>query len=146
MEAGDFFGTTHSRIVKAIAEAETHTTGEIRVHISRRWFEREPLHRARRIFSKLHMENTDGHNAVLLYVNLRCRKFAFFGGEGIDKEVGSKYWQKIAKELGQDMRSTHYENAIAKAVSKIGDVLAKHYPTDQAHANKHKLSVEVTED
>lgn len=92
------------------------------------------------------MENTSGHNAVLLYVNLHRKKFAFFGGEGIDKNVGQKYWQKIARELSQDLRSTHFENAIAKAVLKIGEALSKHYPADLAHPNKHELSNEVTED
>lgn len=135
-----------SRIVQAIGEAEIRTTGEIRVHLSKRWFEQNPLHRARKIFHKFGMQRTSNRNAVLLYVNLRRKRLAIYGDEAVHDNVGQQYWDKIAKELSQDLRSTHHENAIAIAVRKIGNELAKHFPCDSTHQNHHELSPEVTSD
>jgi uncharacterized membrane protein len=83
---------------------------------------------------------------VLLYVNLRRRKFAIYGDEGIHQSVGQRYWEKIARELVQDLRGTHHENAIAMAVEKMGDALAKYFPIDSDHPNENQLSNEVTLD
>jgi uncharacterized membrane protein len=139
-------GKKFSKIVEAIARAETRTTGEIRVHISKRWIERDPMARAQTIFRKIGMERTALRNAVLLYVNLRRKKFAIYGDEGIHQSVGQRYWEKIARELTQDLRGTHHENAIAMAVEKIGDALAQYFPIDSNHLNENQLSNEVTQD
>jgi uncharacterized membrane protein len=135
-----------SKIVEAIARAETKTTGEIRVHISKRWFEPNPLVRAQKLFRRLGMERTSLRNAVLLYVNLRKRRFAIFGDEGIHQSVGQKYWESIAKELSQDLRGTHHENAIAAAVNKISIALAENFPLDSTHTNRQELSNDVSTD
>jgi uncharacterized membrane protein len=139
-------GKKFSRIVEAIARAETHTTGEIRVHISKRWFEPDPMLRARKLFDRLGMRRTTLKNAVLLYVNLRRKKFAIYGDEGIHHSVGQKYWERIARELSQDLRGTHHENAIALAVNKIGGALAENFPVDQTHFNRQELSNDVSSD
>lgn len=139
-------GKKFSRIVEAIAKAETHTTGEIRVHLSKRWFEPDALRRAEKVFHRLGMGRTTLRNAVLLYVNLRRRKFAIFGDEGIHQSVGQRYWEQIARELSQDLRGTHHENAIAMAVTKIGDALAENFPSDSDHSNRQELSNDVTSD
>jgi uncharacterized membrane protein len=139
-------GKKFSKIVEAIAEAETHTTGEIRVHISKRWFEPDPYRRAQKVFDRLGMGRTSLKNAVLLYVNLRHRKFAIYGDEGIHQSVGQRYWERIARELSQDLRGTHHENAIALAVSKIGKALEENFPVTSAQTNHQELSDDVTSD
>ncbi len=139
-------GRKFSKIVESIAKAETRTTGEIRVHISKRWIERDPMKRAQKLFLRLGMNRTQLKNAVLLYVNLRRRKFAIYGDEGIHKSMGQKYWEKIARELSQDLRGTHHENAIALAVNKIGDALAENFPIDPMNSNPNELSNDVTTD
>lgn len=139
-------GKKFSKIVESIAQAEDRTTGEIRVHVSKRWIEKDPFARAQKLFYRLGMERTTLRNAVLLYINLRRKKFAIYGDEGIHQSVGQRYWEKIARELSQDLRGTHYENAIAMAVQKIGQALAESFPCDTSHPNRHELSNDVTSD
>jgi uncharacterized membrane protein len=139
-------GKKFSKIVEAIAQAEDRSTGEIRVHVSKRWFEKDPFARAQKLFYRLGMERTTLRNAVLLYVNFRRRKFAIYADEGIHQSVGQRYWEKIARELSQDLRGTHHENAIATAVQKIGQALAESFPSDPTHPNRHELSNDVTSD
>jgi uncharacterized membrane protein len=133
-------------IVEAIARAERGTTGEIRVHLSRRLLEKDAMRRARRLFTRFEMHQTEDRNAVLLYVNLRRHKLAVVGDEGIHHRVGDEFWKKLVHELRSDLKGTHPENAIAMAVHRIGEELAKHFPLERGARHPNKLSNEVSED
>lgn len=139
-------GNQHMMVVEAIAEAERGTTGEIRVHISNRRFDFHPMKRARQIFMRYEMENTEHRNAVLLYVNPRRRQFAVYGDVGIHTAVGQQHWDELAKNLRADLASTDFENAIARCVRALGKTLAIEYPAAPGEANPDELSNEVTED
>lgn len=143
MEAGK---KQNSPIVQAIAEAEQYTTGEIQVHLSRRWFETNPLKRAIQLFRLYGMEKTENRNGVLLYVNLRRRKFAVVGDEGIHKIVGQKYWQELTQNLHEDLQSTHPECAIALAVRTLGVTLARFFPIQEGEKNPNELPNAVKSD
>ncbi len=134
-----------SPIVKAIGEAEKNTTAEIRVYLSKRWLDRHPYHRAKTLFFKHGMDQTKHRNGTMLYVNLRCKKFAIFGDEGIHQKVGQSYWDLIAKNLALDLKSTHSENAIARAVFSVGEKLKEFFASDGTE-NPNELSDAVLED
>jgi uncharacterized membrane protein len=119
-----------SPILIALAEAESGSTGEIRVHLSRRWIERDPFARAAALFREFGMARTAKRNAVLVYVNLRRHKFAIAADEGINSAVGQRFWEKLSRELAVDLRSTHPEKAVAMTVTRIGEALKKHFPAE----------------
>jgi uncharacterized membrane protein len=125
MEAGS---TASSPIVQALAKAEAGTTGEIRVHLTKSLFEKDPFGRATRLFERFGMARTSQHNAVLLYVNLRKQRFAIAADHGIDQAVGPHYWKLLSKELAENLRSTHPERAIALAIESLGQKLRQHFP------------------
>lgn len=131
-----------SPIVAAIAEAEKGTTGEIRVHITKRWIEGDIYKRAQKVFKKLKMHETRQRNAVLLYVNIKKHRYAIVGDQGIHQAVGEAYWKELSKGLSEDLRSTHFERAIAIAVKTLGETLRRYFPSDTHTANE--LSNEVT--
>jgi len=141
-----FSQSAQSPIVEAIRLAEENTTGEIRVHLSKKWIERDPYKRATRLFQKFGMFRTTHRNAVLFYVNLKRHKFAIVGDEGIHKTVGQRYWEELARELKRALISTHPENAIAIGVSKIGEILQKHYPLESGAKHHNELKDEFSED
>lgn len=134
------------RIVMAIAAAERGTTGEIRVHLSKRWIERNSMKRARRLFARFGMSQTPDRNAVLLYVNLRRRKLAVIGDLGIHSRVGERFWNQLASGLRADLRATHPENAIAIAVAKVGQELCRYFPLPPGAKRTHAPPDEVTQD
>lgn len=127
-------GKAVSPIVRAISRSEAGTTGEIRVHISRHWFEKDVLGSAMRVFLEHGMHRTAQRNAVLIYVNTRTRRFAVIGDEGINQAVGRGFWKGLAENLREDLLSTHRENAIAIAVLMVGAALRKHFPADREKA------------
>ncbi len=143
METGN-----HSRspIVVAIAEAEQKTSGQISVHLSRRWIDRDPLKSANQIFVRYRLHQTEQRNAVLLYFNLRRKKFAICGDVGIHQRVGNEYWQGVARELKSELQGTHYERAIANSIRKIGTVMAKFFPREGLQKKVNELPDDVTED
>ena len=110
----------HSPIVAAIGAAERETTAEIRVHLSKRFIDRNPTLRARKVFVELQMHKTELRNGVLLYVNLRRRKFAIVGDEGIHSKVGQDYWNSIADSLISGLKTKSTEEAIANTVLEVG--------------------------
>jgi len=144
--AGKSNKTKESPIVHAIEAAEAGTTGEIQVHLTKRWVEKDAFSRAQKLFHQFGMTRTTNRNAVLLYVNFRKHKFAIIGDEGIHKVVGQHYWEELAKHLQQDLRSTHAENAIAMAVMTIGQTLKKYFPADLDAHNSNELPDHVSED
>ena len=144
-EVGQVEAGKISPIVNAIGEAEKNTTGEIRVYLSKRWLDIHPYKRAQKLFLKHKMEKTKYRNGIMLYVNLKRKKFAIFGDEGIHQKVGQHYWDAIAKNLMQDLKSTHFENAIAKAVLSVGEKLKELFPSNDNH-NPNELSDRMLED
>ncbi len=117
-----------SPILTAIREAERGSTGEIRVHLTQRWFERDAYSRARQLFNLYQMSRTQFRNAILIYVNLRKKKFAIIGDFAIHDAVGQIYWKNLAKELQENLRSTQSEKAISLAVLALGNALREHFP------------------
>ena len=124
--------TQHSLIAQAIALAEVGTTGEIRVHLSKRFFEKDPFRRAQKLFQEYGMNQTSQRNAVLLYVNLRRHKISVVGDEGVQKAVGQSFWESLILELRRNLHATHQERAIAVSVTMIGNKLRKHFPAREA--------------
>lgn len=133
-----------SPIVQAIAQAEATTTGEIRVHLSRRRWERDPLAHAARLFIRFGMTQTEARNGVLIYVNLRRRRFAVVGDVGVHEKVAPGFWRQVADHLAENLHATHPERAVAEAVVEVGRELARWFPADAHKPNRNELANEVT--
>ena len=109
-----------SPIIHAIAETEKQVSVEIRVHISRRWWEPNALKRAQRIFERFGQSEKKTKGTILLYVNVHAKKFALVGQVNSTPPLSKRFWDKISNELIKNLRSTHYENAIALSVRYTG--------------------------
>jgi uncharacterized membrane protein len=120
---------TQSPIVAAIQQVETESTGEIRVHLSKKWIEKDPFQYANQLFQFYKMNKTTHRNTVLIYVNLRQKKFAIIGDQGIHQALGQKYWNKMANELQHNLRSTQSEKAIAQTILFLGQTLKTFFPS-----------------
>ncbi len=116
-----------SPILRALRFVEKNSTGEVRVHLASPRFERDPMASALRIFEEYGMTRTADRNAVLVYLNRRRRQFAIVADEGIHRSVGQKYWDQLAANFSEDLRSTYFENAIALLVYSVGTTLAKKF-------------------
>jgi len=129
-------------IVKAIRHAEQRTSGEVRVYVESRCRFMNALDRAQELFYGLKMNQTDEHNATLVYVAIKDRQVAVFGDEGIHQKVGAAYWDNVVKEMLANFNSDNYAKAIADAVIQIGNALQTHFPYDK-ETDKNELPDEI---
>ncbi len=133
----------HDDIVAAIREAENHTSGEIRVFISRKPVE-DPLPVAQAHFLKLGMDKTRHRNGVLIFVAPRARKFAVVGDTGVHTRCGDVFWRELTEEMAGHFRKAEFTAGLLHGIRKAGQLLAQHFPA--APGDRNELSDDVAHD
>ena len=133
----------HHRIIQAIHEAESKTSGEIRVLIQRGKLKSDPLVAAQRKFHRLGMHKTRERNAVLILVAPRVHKFAVVGDNGIHEKCGDEFWQRVVQRMRTHFQNEKFSDALVEAVKEIGTVLTKHFP--KTSRNTDELPNDVIE-
>jgi len=115
------------QIVSAIKEAETNTSGEIRVHIENTC-DMEVLDRATQVFAYLHMHQTKLRNGVLFYVALKSHKFAVLGDAGINAVVPPNFWHDITNVVIGYFKEGKYAEGLQKGILMAGEQLKAFFP------------------
>jgi uncharacterized membrane protein len=137
MRTRDFLGKLeHDRIVQSIRDAESKTSGEIRVFIQRGKLTADPLAFAQKKFQQLGMHKPYERNAVLLFVAPRAHKFAVVGDKAVHEKCGEQFWQRLVKKMQAHFQNERFSEALIEAVEEIGGVLAAHFPKTTANANE----------
>ena len=95
----------HDRIVEAIRQTESKTSGEIRVYIQRGELDRDVLIAAQEKFQSLGMQQTAARNGVLIFVAPRMQQFAVVGDQGIHQRCGDDLWQRVVNKMGAHFRA-----------------------------------------
>ena len=128
MKARDFLSKlAHDTIVKAISEAEKHTSGEIRVYVSRR-YQPDGLAAARARFHRLRMHEKHGRNAVLIYVAPVAQTFAVLGDKAAHEKFREGFWHEVREAMGADFKAGRFSEGILRAVQLVGEELRRHFP------------------
>jgi uncharacterized membrane protein len=130
-------------VVRAVAEAESRTSGEIRVHLDPRC-RGEPMARAVEVFERLGMTRTTHRNGVLIYLAVEDRKLAVIGDAGVHQRVDDAYWDRLRAALVAHLREGRPRDGLVAGVRDVGEVLARHFP--RAPDDPNELSDEVSLD
>ena len=126
----------HDRIIQAIHEAESKTSGEIRVLIQRGKLKSDPLVAAQRKFHRLGMHKTRERNAVLIFVAPRVHKFAIVGDQAIHEICGDELWQRVVEGMRTHFQNEKFSDALIEAVKEIGSMLERHFPKTSDDTNE----------
>jgi uncharacterized membrane protein len=118
----------HDKIVQAIRDAESRTSGKIRVFIQRGKLDGDPLIAAQNRFHRLGLHKNAQHSDVLIFVAPRAHKFAIVADEAIHKKCGEELWQRLVEQMREHFRNEKFTHALIEAIHEIGDVLASHFP------------------
>ena len=116
-----------SAVERAIALAETRTTGEIRVSIAGFFFG-SCRHLAERAFRRLGLHATRQRNGVLLLIAPARRQVVILGDEGIHAQVGDAFWTEIAARVSTRFREGRFTQGVVEAIDAIGEALVRHFP------------------
>jgi len=126
----------HDRIIQAIREAESKTSGEIRVLIQRGKLKSDPFVAAQKKFHRLGMHKTRERNAVLIFVAPRVHKFAVIGDKTIHEKCGDEFWQRIVEKMRMHFQNEKFSDALLEAVEEIGEALASDFPKTRQDTNE----------
>jgi uncharacterized membrane protein len=129
-------------IVAAIRNAESNTSGEIKVHIESS-SQGDPFDRGLEMFVRLGLRKTHLRNGVLIYVATEDRQFAIIADEGIDRLVPENFWEGIKHKMKQHFGRKQFVQGIIAAVSMTGEQLKLHFP-HAGENDRNELSDEVS--
>lgn len=116
------------RIVAAIREAESDTSGEIRVHLENRCLHVDAPTRAADLFRSLKMDKTDLRNGILIYMAVKDNEFGLYADEGINQAVPEGYWQEIAAGMEASFRAEEFVPGLTSGILAIGQKLKTYFP------------------
>src|SRR5436309_478602 len=129
------------RVQEAIATAETMTSGEIAVSVSRLfWGSVERA--AQKAFVRLRVTQTRDHDGVLIFVVPARRRFVVLGDSGIHEKAGQEFWNHVAAAVSEKFRDGDFTGGLVRGIEKIGEELAAHFPYDPA-TDKDELANDV---
>jgi len=135
-----FSDSETAKIVKTIREAESRTSGEIRIHLERRCW-RNPTARAAAVFNKLGMNETKDRTGVLIYVAHKSRKVAIIGDSGINQQVALEFWQERCSQLQTYFQKGAYCEGLCATIRTIGEELKHHFPAEKDDVNELSDSI-----
>jgi uncharacterized membrane protein len=128
-------------IARAVAEAEGHTSAEIRVHLDHSC-KGDALQQAIKVFERLGMHRTAARNGVLLYISVTDRKLAVIGDKGIHERVGEAYWQGLVATVRERLRQPPPRDGLIHALAEVGQELGRHFP--RRPDDKNEVSDQVS--
>lgn len=135
-KASTFFTKEQQEQIRnAIKEAESVTSGEIRVHIETR-LTGDVLDRAAWIFRKIGMHATDKRNGVLFFFAVRDHKFAIIGDRGINAVVPENFWDNIKKTFVEYFGEGKFTEGLINGILMAGTQLRKHFPASKDDINE----------
>jgi uncharacterized membrane protein len=125
-----FTESEEKQIVEAIRQAESQTSGEIRVHVEK-YCKTDPMLRAVNMFNHLEMHATELRNGVLVYFAVKDHKFAIIGDEGINKVCLPDFWDEIKDRMQESFKNHQYAEGISNAILQAGEKLAQNFPIQE---------------
>lgn len=130
-------------VVACIREAESKTTGELRVFLETHCSYVDAMDRAWELFAKLGMFQTEKRNAVLVYMATEDRQFAIVGDEEIYKRAGgAQFWETAAIELKHYLKKQEIAHGLCVCINELGRAMATHFPYDPA-VTRNELPDEI---
>lgn len=122
-------------VIDAIREAESHTSGEIRVHLENICFGHE-VRRAQQVFTKLGMHQTKERNGILIYIAVFSRKIAVVGDQGIHEKLGDRYWKDLIASIISNFKANRKAEGLAEGIIECGKKLAQFFPVQPDDINE----------
>jgi len=129
-------------IIEAIRKAESHTSGEVRVHLEKTTGEKDIFDRAMEVFHMLKMDNTKQDNGVLIYVAVEDHNFVIYGDKGINDVVPDDFWESTKDAIVEKFKKGEFKQGLVNGILTAGQQLKKHFP--YSDDTRDELSNEIS--
>ena len=124
-----------ANVLAAISDAESQTSGEIRLHVESRC-KGDVLDRAAVVFETLAMQKTALRNGVLFYLATEDRKFAILGDGGINAVVPDNFWNEVKNRVIDGLTTGKPAEGLASGIRLAGEQLSEHFPLEANDINE----------
>ena len=142
MNAINFFSKEEKEVIKsAVKQAETNTSGEIRVHLDNHC-RGDVMDRAAWWFARLEMHKTEQRNGVLFYLAVKDHKFAILGDAGINAVTPDDFWDVIKEKMIASFSEGNFAAGLQEGIILAGVKLKEHFPYQDDDVNE--LSDEIS--
>jgi uncharacterized membrane protein len=122
-------------ILNAVRDAESRTSGEIKVRIEKK-AGKNPMAAARKAFVKLGMRNTKLHDGVLFALFIEDRQFVILGDDGINKKVPDSFWNKVRDVVLDHFQKNLFAQGLAEGIKLAGEQLSAFFPYQKGDINE----------
>ncbi len=127
-QAKEFFSEEEKLSIRdAIVAAETHTSGEIRVHVENHC-KGDAVKHAEKVFARLKMNKTAERNGVLFFVAVLDRTFVIYGDVGIHSHVPENFWDSVRDHMLPFFKQKQFTKGLCEGIRLAGDKLQEHFP------------------
>jgi uncharacterized membrane protein len=139
-------GPVLANVEQAVARAERGHSGEIRlaVEASLPWSylrrNAPARERARMLFGKLGVWDTEHNNGVLIYIELADRRIEIVADRGIARHVPQAEWDALCAALRSRFLRREFEAGLIECIEGVGMHLRRHFPLAQSSDNPDELS------
>ena len=124
-----------ANVLAAISDAESQTSGEIRLHLESRC-KGDVLDRAAVVFETLAMHKTALRNGVLFYLATEDRKFAILGDGGINAVVPDNFGNEVKNRVIDGLTTGKPAEGLASGIRLAGEQLSAHFPLEANDINE----------
>ena len=131
-----------SKIEKAIRASEQQHEGELRFVVESTlplhylFVRRASRRRAEELFAQLKVWDTEHNSGVLIYVQLVNRHIDIVADRGIARRVGQPEWDAVCLAMGTAFRRGKFEEGALEGLSRVTQILARHFPAAGARPNE----------
>ena len=125
-----------SAIRSAIEASEMGHVGEIRfavegaLHSASLFRGQTARERAIKVFSELHVWDTEYNSGVLIYLLLADRAVEIIADRGIHEMVGMHGWKTICRRMEAAMAQAKYKDGVISGIEEVASHLAKCFPVN----------------
>ncbi len=129
-------------IQRAIKEHEARHRGEVvfvveaELTTAQLWGDLSSRARAREVFARQGVWNTEENNGVLIYVLLADHRVEIVADRGVDRHVSAEEWSAIARLIETHFHEGRFEQGAVAAVTAVSQLLARYFPAGDEGRNE----------
>jgi len=118
--------TERKQIEAGLATAQRHAGAPIGLVIDQR-AAGDPEGRARQLFQRWALAESERARAILVYACAATRRFAVIGGDEIRRVAPQAFWESLQRDLARHFEEHRYCDGLFKAVAQVAIQLQHHF-------------------
>jgi uncharacterized membrane protein len=124
-----------TRVREAVEAAELRTSAEIVVSISP-FFLGRVWPTARRVFARLGVAHTRGHNGVLVFVVPSRRQVVVLADDGALARIDAAVWGDVAAQIAAAFARGHGTAGLVDGIDRLSRALSGAFPHERTDVNE----------